>query len=405
VPDHAPLYARKLFAARVAVVSAFADVEDTPMTTAEFDGAVEARDALLAGLKRSTTGLDQETPSDNDERLDAYLSRQCSTRIGGFATNASASSNAQLLKRLKLVEDRYGTLSCAACAACRPMTPPCRAENDDDLLVSACGECIREVKGIYSWAESFAASVYDDALGSSTTPVASLVECVLSTASNPAALTASTTFVAGDPPRSLIQLNFPETAETRDFATIPYAFTHELVAHAFQGALSGAARAQRGAFEEWSEGWMDCVAYGLLRDHIDRARPVIVSAPPPFTTVQLRSASQTMHDARYSVAMAPAPRGSRLREVRARFVAMEGRIRSCVGDAGRVTFLQALLVLNASGAPREAVNGVLAASAFFREGVASGHAELTSAEFGVFQALVRYRDHRNAHELLREMFV
>lgn len=70
-------------------------------------------------------------------------------------------------------------------------------------------------------------------------------------------------------PRTVTLLLRPERMTSRDLWHLAYTYYHELVCHAFQGALDGAAPGNAHASCHWTEGWMDTVTRDLVLDWLD----------------------------------------------------------------------------------------------------------------------------------------
>ena len=115
-PHHAPLLARKLFAARTAVHAAFSDVDFVRVSASHHSEAVNARNLLLGGFNRLSTSAGAGSVTGNAQRLDAYVSQYSRTVIAGLLSNAAATSNSYLTERLSRISMRYGSLDCGACA-------------------------------------------------------------------------------------------------------------------------------------------------------------------------------------------------------------------------------------------------------------------------------------------------
>ncbi len=70
-------------------------------------------------------------------------------------------------------------------------------------------------------------------------------------------------------PRTVTLVVSPAGMRSRDLWHVAYTFCHELLCHAFQGAIVAAATANAHPSCHWSEGWMDTLVFDVVSAWID----------------------------------------------------------------------------------------------------------------------------------------
>jgi len=409
--SHAPLSTRKAIFARTAVLDAFCDLEERGCTSLHQAEAEAAREHLLDQCTLEASREDADSLPLDSERLDAMAGH-----VASFAHHrsalASASGNVPLSTMLADVATRLGLVDCDRCARLGGHDRPC-GDPDNQSLVESRGECLRDLKDLYTFALSLGRELYSDAWGDGG-PTAhvdlELRTCILA-ASAPtrghARLAGRTDFhFDGTRHRSVITLGVDGSAYTaleRDAAI--YYLAHEVVAHGYYDAFASGARSHRDPHDVWADGWMDCIAADLLTSALE-------NGATGGTPSRLRAnracvdAIQRCHVERYTPGAGERSHVSNgMRLARRRFLAMRSRLglvdQTSSFDAMRSVHL-AFAIVNAKGAAFDTVAAINSAASAFAFGAASGSG-LTTGELRFYRAVTTFIDHRDETKLIGDL--
>lgn len=409
-PGHAPLYARKVLAARLALLRAFDGGEAAMASAPEQLAALEALSGLMFKFRTSATGkLDGEPP--RDESLETFLETLAEGPVAAARLEATTAGHVELDRRLELLQSNLRGHDCSACAKAGG-GHLCNTDLLDDVTVDRAGVCVTELKAVFEWAQQLAVAAYERFVPSvgATTGVTLLFETAarddLPSLPNLPPLQAGIEFeTPGSALAAYVKLTFsPDHFDERALPLCPYLLVHELVAHAFL-AVSGPRSLRRPPFAEdgWAEGWMDSVAFVVLdRALLGEAPFQGFPAPPWLEPVAVKLQATAFHKARYRD-----PRFGYARPIlsidRAAFFALYGRLAATsIPDVSRAdVLLRSVLLINLLGAPGEITRHLMAAAKLADR--ARGATPLTSAETRVFSALTRFLDDRNLGTLAQAL--
>jgi hypothetical protein len=418
VVEHAALYARKVIAARTAVLRAFADVSSLSNHPEQRDAAEQTRDNLLGSLRSPETGLVDGRPSDNAEHLDAFLIRMSDKHVVGLLKAAKQQVGSEALaERLEVLDERLRSISCFACAAKAESKNVCRASGDSPIVAKG-GDCIIELKELFNLSLQLARIAYNQFCPQKSDAMlwANRVGVVLNTSEKKRPhdmpdiplVSGSTAFasMANGGAVSNVRLFFNEdTFDDAAAQACVYVFVHELIAHAYEGAgISGAIRKACEPNDAWREGWMDCVAFTLLMRAIEGRPPFDAVSPPSWLNLPgLQATAAAYHAARFlKYAPGVKPRSGPISDAGQSYLGMYRSlaVQTTWGTPWQDILLQASLLLSVLGSPPGATDRLLAAARLFR---APGDARLAGARDRVVSALVRFLDHQDSHTLEGEI--
>jgi hypothetical protein len=233
----------------------------------EFDTVAHSRVAAAGRAYRSEADASAEGPA-----IDAYYERVLTTLSQQVQPAASQSA---------MAKDVLGAIA-RACE--RPVCPTCSGSketwcrwtestgSDDAKRMTAGGLCIRTITGLFEWAHQLASQAYARACGKTrATPLLctaygqrnSQLELAID------AVTAESSRNARGRRVVTIILE-PKTFWVLDYLSLPYVLMHECVAHAYCGVNVTDEEAELS--KSFHEGWMDCVAAGLLEQSLNVAQ-------------------------------------------------------------------------------------------------------------------------------------
>lgn len=409
---HAALSTRKAVFARSAVVSAFAGLSESNCSGAHLEEALECRDELLASFARKAVTLGGDGLPDDGQRLDAFA-HSLLADVGRRRAEAGSGRNTELAGRLAAVEGKLSSLDCVACAGA--LGAPCGTARHHHVVAGG-GHCIAELKDVFGFAAALGRTLYDDAWGGSGDRPSIRVDLQLSTASF------DLTSLAGEGPRLRAQTIFEAAGQHISIVNVdldghgygdversalPYMIAHEVVAHGYFDVMAGSQRNQRGPYDFWSEGWMDCAALAMLLDALGLAQMGQALAPAHLIGNQaVIDQSLRSHAARYRPANhRAAGRIAPLRLARGRYEGMARRLKAALGsqafDPMRTVHL-AMAVINATGA-REAVTGAFNARAAIFDISARQGLPFTDPERQMYESLASFVEHHDSDRLIREL--
>jgi hypothetical protein len=409
-PGHAALYARKVLAARLALLRAFEGGEAMMGSAPEQLAALEAVRALMLAFRTSATGkLDGEAP--RDESLDVFLKTLAEGPVAAARLAATVARHTELDRRLGLLQADLAGHDCVACAGAGG-GHLCNANARDDVTVDQSGLCIREFKLLFEWARQLAVTAYEGFLpaAGATGAIALVFETAakddLRALPNLPPLQAGVEFERpGDALAAYVKLTFsPDEFDVGALPLCPYLLVHELVAHAFLAA-TGPRALRLPPFPEdgWAEGWMDCVAFIVLDRALWGEAPFqALPLPAWLDPVAVKAQAAAFHKARYLN-----PRFGYARQIltadRTAFYGLYGRFAATsVPGVSRVdVLLRAVLLINLLGAPAETTRRLMAAAKLADR--ARGSSPLTDAETRIFGALTRFLDERNPGTLATDL--
>lgn len=159
--------------------------------------------------------------------------------------------------------------------SCRQSSQICDGGYFDDEIISNCGHCLRQLLKIFEFTKRVTIEQYTQ--HSSLLKIGPLRKLVLSTDHMNMKphqfavgfnINGRTSLDRRDPDEiSVIQLIFwPENFTPYCYTALPYVLFHECICHAFQNILtSDGKRIGSSNFHMFAEGWMDWVAFSIMR--------------------------------------------------------------------------------------------------------------------------------------------
>lgn len=410
--SHATLSTRKAVFARSAVVSAFAGLSEANCSSAHLEEALECKDELLASFGRKAVITGGDGLPDDGVRLDAFAHGLLAD-VGRRKNEARLNQNTELESRLAEVQGNLSSLDCGKCAGA--MSLPCGTARHHHVVESG-GHCIAELKDVFGFAVTLGQTIYNDAWGGAGNRPSNRVNLQLSTSS------VDLTAMAGEGPRLRAQTIFEAAAQHTSVvnldldgrsygdverSSLPYMLAHEVVAHGYFDVMADSERNQRGPYDFWSDGWMDCAALSLLLEAIDFAQMGEAQAPALLLGNQaVIDQSRRSHALRYHpINHRAAARIAPIRLARSRYDGMARRLRAALGsqafDPMRTVHL-AMAIINATGA-RETVTGAFNARAAIFVISAKEGASFSTPERKMYESLAAFVEHHDADRLIKEL--
>lgn len=360
---HARLTARKVIAARTAVISAYGRVR------APSSAAGAARDYLLRSFTKQETGEVGGAPP-RSEPLDVFLGG-----LGHFlaAARIVARADRKADDLLNSVQGSFAPGSCEICrlAANRPFV--CRGDPDDHATVESGGECVQALKAYFTFGRALHQALIKWVWPDGDAPdwlLQAAIEFETSDDYTPhdyagiPAVTGSIRFSVADG-RHLSHIALvldPDELCQATYNTAVYIIAHEIVAHTFQGPDEAGRRIAPGSLDEWHEGWMDCIANDVFEDVARGHRRVPIPAIARNAS-DVRVEGLTLHKARFR-----SQNGDELepiRDAKNAYNWMRIRLNTVAAEYAPVIVQKASLKLQALGAPPTVTKSVLTAAMRF----------------------------------------
>lgn len=293
---HIPLAGRKAFYGRLVYLEA-----RRPEALAIKDAGAEP---LLKSFTEAVYSLTEQeiVDSNNAVPLDTYL-QQLANNLTTHAQTLPSNHAPLFSPILETVQARLGGICCRECTR---EVNVCDGGTRDDGFVSQPGHCVMPLYDTFK--EALAATIEYYSRYGTLVPKESLPEIIFSTGfchdkphddpidSN---VGGKTTYLNNGRDVSQIQLTIcVKKFNWKTYVAVPYILFHECICHAFQDIVP--AQPKRLGSEprdRFAEGWMDFVAYEIMKEFIEGKKDVVGADLKQLRTEQVDVGKQ-FHDVR-----------------------------------------------------------------------------------------------------------
>jgi hypothetical protein len=247
-------------------IAAAVELESRPLPGAD-KHATQQRDAIL-----SEAFLEADYAEGGEGQLDHRV-REIAAKLEGRQIVGSGPAIDELRRRRDGLVQKLRTLDCTACATAEKVCSGTKVQ--DSHIVTSSGHCIKPLKDLVAYAEALAREIYEACDRTFCVPH---LEFSTSDAQRDADRALLKDFgingiseTRGEKPSIMLEIKDGHFRWKTLCQTL-YVLVHELVCHAYQG---GAAANRPNADEKcsWSEGWMDRLAFELVRHWIGQSDP------------------------------------------------------------------------------------------------------------------------------------
>jgi hypothetical protein len=309
-PSHIPLMLRKALSGRSLFIEAAA--------LFRLDFTAQNASLAFSNLEQDLFNRAAET-SPNTIPLDRFLENLC-IEIEQRAEVDAKKPHGNLVKKLVAeMKHRAGKVKCSSCSPLSPRV--CDGGQNDHDIVHRGGQCIESFRSMFDFALRIATEYYEK-IGK--IPSVLFPKVFLSTrlVNSPPNDIPGNYFVngvtyyeaAGDGgSRSIVKLEvYVDKFDWNTYLVVPYVMFHECISHAFY-SLSPASgnniRKSTGPDDPFAEGWMDLVAYEVMKEVLQGRSVIAIQPSLAFLTDHLDTGTRC-HLSRANINDAPGTKKS-----------------------------------------------------------------------------------------------